>query len=199
MKSSTPNLGRDQELVMTISWSLLLWNRKCSTLGRCREFSSRQELTKSSSIALRNHSTIQDLQLTSSRLQKPKACHSTTRKFSRLRSVSTESGSCAHQSLRSNLRNQSHLRNKARSSEQEALITSLLSVTINTHHGKSSRPRWHRKTTRLSFVGRSTRRELTSLMTSNGWWNQRWLKIRREQCHSQESWSTEEERSFHIS
>ena len=194
MKSSTPNLGRDQELVMTISWSLLLWNRKCSTLGRCREFSSRQELMKSSSIALRNHSTIQVLQLTSSQHQKQRACHSTTRRFSRLRSANTESGSCAHQSSKSSLRNQLPLRNKARSSEQEALITSLLSDTINTRHGKSSRPRWHPKTTRPSFVGRSTRRELTSLMTSNGWWNLRWLKIGRKRCHSQESWSTEERR-----
>ena len=191
MKSSTPNLGRDQELVMTISWSQLLWNRKCSTLGQCREFSSQPELTKSSSIALRNHSTIQGLQLTSSQHQKQKACHSTTRRFLRLRSASTGSGLCARQSSRSSRRNQLPLRNKARSSELEVWITSLLSGTINTRHGKSSRPQWHRKTTRLSFVGRSTQRELSSLMTRPGWWNQQWLKIGRERCHSQESWSTE--------
>ena len=198
MMSSTPNLGKDQELEMIISWSHLLWNRKCSTPGQCQEFSSQHELTRSSSTALRNRSTIRARHLTSCQHQKQKACPSTTRRSLRLRSASMGSGSCVHLGLRSSQKNQLPLRNKVKSSEQEAWITKLLSATINTRHGKSSRARWRLKTTRLSFAGRSTQRELSSLMTRPGWWNRQWLRIGRGRNLSQESWSTESESSLKL-
>ena len=92
MKSSTPNLGEAQESATSISWSLLLWNRKCLILGPWLEFSSLLEHMKSSITVPKSRSITQAHVQTSHQLQRLKACHNITKRYLLLRSASMANG-----------------------------------------------------------------------------------------------------------